>query len=156
MIRTRHASAVLALLLATSCAPPAAQQAAPASAIPGGAEAYVTNYFAAFNAHEWDRLAALYAEPAEFLDPSFGTEPVQQTRAQIAGKYAELAKMFPDLRDSVVAVYPSGERNVTVQFVSSGTAPDGSRFTLPICTVFTIENGLVTRDHTYYDNDTGK
>lgn len=156
MNRAAHACALSALLLITSCAPPAVQQSAPTSAIPGGAEAYVTNYFATFNAHDWDKLAALYAEPAEFLDPSFGTEPVQQTRAQISGKYAELAKVFPDLRDSVVAVFPSGDRHVTVQFVSSGTAPDGSRFTLPICTVFTIENGLVTRDHTYYDNDNGK
>lgn len=153
MNRFRPACALFALWLVTSCVPPAAQQSAPVSAIPGGAEAYVTNFFATFNAHEWDKLAALYAEPAEFLDPSFGTEPVQQTRAQISGKYAELAKMIPDLRDSVVAVYPSGDRHVTVQFISSGTAPDGSRFTLPICTVFTIENGLVTRDHTYYDND---
>jgi ketosteroid isomerase-like protein len=156
MNRLRHACALTSLLLVSSCAPPAPQQSAPASAIPGGAEAYVTDFFATFNAHEWDKLAALYAEPAEFLDPSFGTEPVQQTRAQVAGKYAELAKLFPDLRDSVVAVYASGDRHVTVQFVSSGTAPDGSRFTLPICTVFTIENGLVTRDHTYYDNDNGK
>lgn len=31
-------------------------------------------------------------------------------------------------------------------------APDNSKFTLPICTVFTIENGLITQDFTYYDN----
>ncbi|WP_262892331.1 hypothetical protein ACN9ML_07985 [Dyadobacter endophyticus] len=39
-----------------------------------------------------------------------------------------------------------------VEFISTGTAPDKSKFTLPICTIFTIENGNITQDFTYYDN----
>lgn len=49
-------------------------------------------------------------------------------------------------------MYPSGENHIIVEFVSSGTAPDNSKFELPICTIFTIENGLITKDFTYYDN----
>ena len=39
-----------------------------------------------------------------------------------------------------------------VEFISTGTAEDGSQFELPICTIFTIENGKITKDFTYYDN----
>lgn len=112
----------------------------------------VQTYFEHFNAHRWKEMAAMYTDSAEFLDPSFGPHPVRQTRAQVEEKYAGLAQTFPDLRDDVQQILPSGDRFVTVQFISRGTAPDGSAFELPICTVFTIENGLITRDHTYYDN----
>ncbi len=105
-----------------------------------------------FNKHEWNEMAALYSESAEFRDPSFGPEIVKQTRQEVAQKYRELNDMFPDVRDELVEIYPSGEKNVIVEFVSSGTAPDGSKWTLPICTIFTIENGLITKDYTYYDN----
>lgn len=104
-----------------------------------------------FNAHDWDAMAALYTESAEFKDPSFGQEIVQQTRAETAQKYRELAEIFPDIRDDIVAIYPSGEKHVIVEFISSGTAPDGNKWTLPICTIFTIEDGLITKDFTYYD-----
>ncbi len=105
-----------------------------------------------FNKHEWEKMANLYVENAEFKDPSFGQKTVQQSRKQIIEKYKGLETMFPDVRDEVVAVYPSGEKHVIVEFVSSGTAPDGTKWQLPICTVFTIENGLISKDFTYYDN----
>ena len=113
--------------------------------------AIVKKLYEHFNAHDWDAMAALYAEPAEFKDPSFGQEIVQQTRQQTAQKYRELAETFPDLRDDIVAIYPSGEKHVIVEFVSSGTAPNGEKWMLPICTIFTIEDGLITKDFTYYD-----
>ncbi|HLP95157.1 MAG TPA: nuclear transport factor 2 family protein [Saprospiraceae bacterium] len=111
----------------------------------------IQTYFKHFNAHDWTKMAAMYQDPAEMKDPAFGQQMVRQTRAEIAGKYQELNQMIPDVRDSILAMYPSGN-HVIVEFVSSGTAPDNSKFTLPICTVFTIENGLITQDFTYYDN----
>lgn len=60
--------------------------------------------------------------------------------------------MFPDLKDEIKTIYVSGNNNVIVEFVSTGTAPDNSKFELPICTIFTIENGKITKDFTYYDN----
>ena len=39
-----------------------------------------------------------------------------------------------------------------VEFVSTGTAPDGTKFELPIVSIFTIEEGMITKDWTYYDN----
>jgi len=105
-----------------------------------------------FNQHDWAQMARLYSNPAEFKDPSFGQEVIKQSHQQIIAKYKEMGDMFPDLRDEIVQIYPSGDKHVIVEFVSSGTAPDGTKWTLPICTIFTIENGLITKDYTYYDN----
>jgi ketosteroid isomerase-like protein len=107
--------------------------------------------FEYFNRHDWEGMASLYADPAEFRDPSLGLELVMQTRKDIIDKYAEMGRAIPDLRDDVSAVYPSGDKHVIIEFVSSGSTPDGGRWKLPICTIMTIEDGLITKDYTYYD-----
>ena len=115
-------------------------------------EQLVKAYFAHFNNHDWEKMAAMYADVAEFKDPSLGPGIVPQTRRQIIEKYAGLAAMFPDIKDRIVNIYPSGDKHVVVEFISTGTAPDGTKFELPICTIFTIENGKITKDFTYFDN----
>lgn len=115
-------------------------------------EKLIRQYFDYFNQHEWHKMADLYSETADFKDPTLGTGIVKQTRKQIAEKYAEMNNTFPDIRDEVVQIYPSGEQHVIVEFISTGTAPDGSVFQLPICTIFTIENGIITKDYSYFDN----
>ncbi|OKL41093.1 hypothetical protein A3841_14810 [Pontibacter flavimaris] len=112
----------------------------------------VNQYFEHFNNHEWEKMAGMYTETAAFKDPSLGQGIVTQTRKQTIQKYSELNEAFPDLKDKVIQIYPSGEKHVIVEFVSSGTAPDGSEFELPICTIFTIEDGKIIQDFTYYDN----
>ncbi len=112
----------------------------------------VNTLYEHFNNHDWVKMASLYAETAEFKDPSLGEGIVVQTREQIVQKYSEMQQVFSDIKDEVIQVYPSDDKHVIVEFVSTGTAPDGSRFKLPICTIFTIENGLITKDYTYYDN----
>lgn len=115
-------------------------------------EKLIKNYFKLFNEHKWKELSDLYVENAEFKDPSFGNGIVKQSKAEFVKKYTELNQVFPDLKDKVIQVYPSGDKNIIVEFVSTGTAPDQSKFELPISTIFTIENGKITKDYTYYDN----
>lgn len=115
-------------------------------------ENLIKQYFEHFNNHEWKKMANMYSEISEFKDPSLGQGIVKQTRQQIIEKYSELNKVFADLHDQVIQIYPSGNKHVTVEFVSSGTASDSSKFELPICTIFTIENGIITKDFTYFDN----
>ena len=105
--------------------------------------------FDAFNAHDWQKMISYYASNATFEDPSFETK-VNDLQF-IAKHHEELAAYFPDIQDHVKAIYPSG-RNVIVEFVAIGTSVKGERFSLPICTVLTFENGKVVRDATYYDN----
>jgi len=115
-------------------------------------EKLVNQYFELFNNHEWTKMADMYTETAEFKDPSLGQGIVKQTRQQIIEKYTGLSEMFPDVKDQIIQTYPSGENHIVVEFISTGTAPDGSKFELPICTIFTIENGLITKDFSYFDN----
>ena len=112
----------------------------------------VKKYFGYFNQHDWESMAGLYVDSARFKDPSLGSGIVVQSRQEIIDKYFELHQIFSDVNDSIVAIYPSGETNVIVEFISTGTAPDGSGFELPICTIFTIEGSRITADFTYYDN----
>jgi len=115
-------------------------------------EKLIENYFKLFNEHKWKELSELYVENTEFKDPSFGNGIVKQSKAEFVKKYTELNHVFPDLNDKVIQVYPSGDKNIIVEFISTGTAPDQSKFELPISTIFTIENGKITKDFTYYDN----
>jgi ketosteroid isomerase-like protein len=115
-------------------------------------EKLIQQYFEFFNSHEWTKMADLYSSTADFKDPSLGTGIVKQTKAETIKKYSELNQTFPDLHDRIVTIYPSGEKHIIVEFVSTGTAPDQTKFELPICTIFTIEEGKITKDFTYYDN----
>lgn len=108
--------------------------------------------FVHFNNHDWQKMADLYIENAEFKEPASGMVAQKKSKAQIVKEYTALQQQFGDVKDSVIAVYPSGDKNVIVEFVASGTLPDKSRFQLPICTIFTIENGKITKDYTYFDN----
>ncbi|MFN5171385.1 MAG: nuclear transport factor 2 family protein, partial [Cyclobacteriaceae bacterium] len=113
-------------------------------------EQLVRSMFGAFNRHDWEAMASHYSDSALFLDPSFGTDYVRQTRIEMVIKYKEMHAMFPDLHDDVVTLVTSGNR-VAVEFVATGTQPDGATFRLPISAMFTIENGKIVRDATYYN-----
>ncbi len=115
-------------------------------------EKIIEKYFELFNKHDFRKMADLYAQNAQFKDPSLGKDTVTQSKEQTIYKYTELSKIFPDLLDSVIHIYPSGDKYIIAEFVSKGTGPDKIKFTLPICTIFTIENGLITKDFTYFDN----
>jgi ketosteroid isomerase-like protein len=116
------------------------------------AEDFAKKYFETFNDHKWQELYAYYAGDAEFLDPSLGTKPVKQTKAQFIEKYTNLGIVFPDLKDKVSKVYQNNQ-NIIVEFTSSGTGPDSVKFESPMCAILTVENGKITRDATYYDNE---
>jgi ketosteroid isomerase-like protein len=111
----------------------------------------VRGMFDAFNKHDWHSMAAYYSDSALFLDPSFGTTYVNQNHEQMEKKYQEMEDYFPNIHDSIAGIYPSGSK-VMVEFVSTGTAVDGTIFRLPISCVLTIEGNQIVRDATYYNN----
>jgi ketosteroid isomerase-like protein len=106
--------------------------------------------FDAFNRHDWKVMTEFYGDTASFLDPSFGTFDVKKSRIETATKFTEMQKMFPDLHDEVVTLFSQGDK-VAVEFISTSMRGD-QKFTLPICTIFTIQNGKIVRDATYYNN----
>jgi ketosteroid isomerase-like protein len=112
----------------------------------------IEQYFKHFNNHEWQKMADMYSDDPEMKDPAYGIKNVKMKKADIVKKYSELNQMIPDVHDNVINMYHSGDNNVIVEFESSGTAPDGSKFILPICTIFEIKDGKIIKDLTYYDN----
>ena len=106
--------------------------------------------FELFNSHDWKTMSELYIDSALFLDPSFGKKEIIKTQIQTASKYAAMQKIFPNIKDEVQHMY-SFENNVIVEFISSGADSNGHGFSLPIVTIFTIKDGKITRDATYYD-----
>jgi ketosteroid isomerase-like protein len=112
----------------------------------------IEQYFAHFNKHDFSKMANMYVENADFKDPSLGSGIVKQSREQTTKKYAELQQIFPNLHDEVINIYASGDKNIIVEFISTGIAADKTKLEIPICTIFTIENGMITKDFTYFDN----
>ncbi|HMS30617.1 MAG TPA: nuclear transport factor 2 family protein [Saprospiraceae bacterium] len=114
-------------------------------------EKIIQQYFEHFNNHEWQKMAELYANTVEIKDPAMGIQVVKFSQSDIVKKYVELQQMIPDVRDSIVNIYHANE-HIIVEFLSKGTAPDGKKFTLPICTIFEMKDGKIVKDFTYYDN----
>jgi ketosteroid isomerase-like protein len=108
--------------------------------------------FEAFNKHEWQAMALYYTDNALFLDPAFGKDYVTKTQQETVAKYSELQKIFPDLHDEVVGMYPSGDK-VTIEFIATGNMEDSISFKLPIVSVLTFKDGKIIRDATYYDQE---
>lgn len=116
---------------------------------PAPEQALVDGYFAAFNRHDVDAVVAFYAADATMLDPTYD-EPVRG-RDVIQQHLADLFASVPDVHDEVVStvVQPGF---AAVELVATGTAvgaPDP--FTLPLASFFTITEGKIVRDATYYD-----
>lgn len=63
--------------------------------------------------------------------------------------------MLLDENDEIIQIYPSADKNIIVGFISTGNAPNTSKFKPPICTIFTIDNSKITKDFTYHDNFKG-
>jgi ketosteroid isomerase-like protein len=110
-----------------------------------------TQMFAAFNAHDWQRMTSYYSPDADYLDPAYGLDYVKKSPTEIIEKYSGMEKMFADIHDEVKGMYASGDK-VTVEFISTGSSGNSIEFALPICTVLTFQNGKIIRDATYYDN----
>lgn len=114
-------------------------------------EQIVKQMFEYFNQHDLEKMAGLYSQEAEFLDPAFGTEYVKQSHQQIIEKYSSMEQLFPNIHDEVVSICSSDDK-VIVQFISTGNSGDSIQFRLPIAAILTLQNGKIVRDATYYDN----
>jgi ketosteroid isomerase-like protein len=110
-----------------------------------------TQMFAAFNAHDWQKMNSFYSSDADYLDPAYGIGYIKKSSQEIVEKYSDMQKMFPDIHDEVKGIYAANDK-VTVEFVSTGSSGDSIKFSLPICTVLTFKDGKIVRDATYYDN----
>ena len=110
--------------------------------------AVVERLFYAFNRHDANALAELYASDAVLVSPD---HPVPlHGPTGVRSVYAELFKQFPDIRDRVVGITEQDDR-AAVEFVSTGCTADHVQcLELPIATVLTLRGGRIVRDVSYF------
>lgn len=116
--------------------------------------ATIRQMFDAFNAHDWKKMTTFYANPYQALDPAFGMKHINQAHDEMLKHYSGLEAFSPDVKDSLILVEPVGKNKILVQFVSKGTMTEPKMpWSLPICSILTLENGKIIADETYYDNE---
>lgn len=118
----------------------------------------VSAMFDAFNRHDVEALAALYAEDAVIESPDF--EEPRRGPAGIRETYTPYFEASPDIQDDVTRMFGSGDL-VAVEFVSRGTmtnlGPDDPEvmqdkaFAIHIVSVLEVRDGKIVRDVTYFD-----
>lgn len=108
--------------------------------------AVVEQEFRAFNAHDVEGLAAVYAPDAVIIQ-SDTCQPMQGTAALRAGHQALFAAM-PDISAEVTDWVEDGDR-VAVLFTGKSKAlPGGS---IQIADFFTVKGGKIVRDVTIFN-----
>lgn len=112
----------------------------------------VQGKFTAFNQHDVDAIEGIYASDAMLNSPDYhnlsGNIPIADT-------YRKLFAAIPDARDDIELLEAVGNR-VYVQFVLTGhwSGLQTKPFTARIFAVYTVVDGHIVEDATYYDRKT--
>lgn len=109
----------------------------------------------AYNAPDLDRAALLYAEDCRYVNRAYGIE-VKGREAQRANMRAFLDR-FPDrkLRPRRV-IAEEGGAAMEAEFVATspggpGMPQAGQHYSVEMCCVFEIRDGMVATEHDYID-----
>lgn len=114
--------------------------------------AIIEAVFEAFNRHDLEAIVALYHPGAKLVtpgypEPRYGLEVIRAT-------YKDHFDNIPGVYDEVTRIVAEGDQGA-VEFTASWDQPTGddpeARGALKIATFFTIENGLIIEDITYFD-----
>jgi steroid delta-isomerase-like uncharacterized protein len=135
-----------------------AQDGDPA-ATPAAEPAIVVAYAEALNAHEPERVAALYAEDAT-VEQAVRDGNLFRGRAEIAAWVADNLRGVPDLTVTTESAIVEGDR-IAWQWVYRGAytgqypglpAGEGQPIELRGVSLLTLEDGLIARETVYFDN----
>ncbi len=116
-------------------------------------------YFAAWNQHDPDTIAALFAEDGKYLDPIV---PQGVSGPALAQYTAGLFAAFPDLSFEIVSAVEVNDTTVAAQWVMYGTnsgslrglPPTGKRVALPGADFITVADGKIRAVQGYFDQKT--
>lgn len=105
--------------------------------------------FEAFDKHDASTIEEIYAVDATLHSPDY---PQLVGNTQIADTYRRLFEAIPDAKDNLVSLDSAGDK-VYAQFVLTGhlKGAEGKPISVPIMSVYTVRNGHIVGDTTYYD-----
>ena len=117
-----------------------------AAATPPAPRSVVTAMFEAFNRHDAEAIARLYAPDARLASSDFCAA---RGRDDVARTYDVLFAAYPDIQDRIEVMIAEGDR-VAVRFVA--TSRSGG-LTMPVQVMIRVRHGLIVEDRTVFDTD---
>ncbi|GAA4451786.1 hypothetical protein GCM10023189_14160 [Nibrella saemangeumensis] len=91
---------------------------------------------AGLNQHDWAGVSQLYAERVRYKGPHTRYQEVEQTPGEVVAAYR-------GYHLEITQLYAAYEHHVVVEGRLSQGSPR------PVCMIYTIENGRITRQYTY-------
>jgi ketosteroid isomerase-like protein len=111
--------------------------------------AFLTDYFAAIQAKDLDRLGTFYAEDVTL---TFGNAPTVTGRGTVVAQMTDLLGKVDTLAHPLVNVWQEDNGVVILEVESVWRFPDGVEATITACSIFTIHDGQFTDQRIYVDN----
>jgi ketosteroid isomerase-like protein len=111
----------------------------------------LTEFLAAFNSRDVDRIVSYFTEDCTFYMAS-GPEPVGRTvrgKAALHRVLADRFKLIPDMRWEHEYDILTGDRAISVWRVK-GTSKDGTELNYQGCDILEFRDGLVFNKDTYW------
>ncbi len=109
--------------------------------------------FAAWNAHDADKLASFYTDDVIYEDVAFGLKA--HGHAELRKMAADFFASVPDLKLEVVSNASMGNRG-SVEWVFSGTDvglyKTGKKFSVRGASVYELRGGKFSSNRDYYDS----
>jgi steroid delta-isomerase-like uncharacterized protein len=113
----------------------------------------VQSNFAAWNAHDADKVAVLYTDDVIYEDVAFGL--IAHGHAEMRKMAADFFASVPDLKLEVVSNTSSGNHG-SVEWVFSGTDvglyKTGKKFSVRGASVYELQGGKFSGNRDYYDS----
>jgi steroid delta-isomerase-like uncharacterized protein len=113
----------------------------------------VQSNFAAWNAHDADKVASLYTDDVIYEDVPFGL--IARGHAELRKMAADFFASIPDLKLEVVSNTSTGNRG-SVEWVFSGTDvglyKTGKKFSVRGASVYELRDGKFSGNRDYYDS----
>ena len=112
----------------------------------------IKNNFAAWNAHDPDKVAAIYTDDVVYEDVPFGL--VARGHAEMRKLAADFFTGVPDLKLEIVSQTSAGNRG-SVEWIFSGTDvglfKTGKKFSVRGASVYETRGGKCSSNRDYYD-----
>jgi steroid delta-isomerase-like uncharacterized protein len=113
----------------------------------------VQKQFAAWNAHDADKVASFYTDDVVYEDVAFGLKA--RGRAELRKMAADFFAGVPDLKLEVVSNTSMGDHG-SVEWVFSGTDvglyKTGKKFSVRGASVYEVRGGKFSSNRDYYDS----
>jgi steroid delta-isomerase-like uncharacterized protein len=113
----------------------------------------VQSNFAAWNAHDADKVASLYTDDVVYEDVPFGL--IARGHADLRKMVADFFTSIPDLKLEVVSNKSVGNRG-SVEWIFSGTDvglyKTGKKFSVRGASVYELRGGKFSGNRDYYDS----